>query len=124
MPVSYTSRLQHLQSVIPESQLPAIACLSRQAPALLLAVLNFFWHQHKTVLGSQFSVVACEPGQRFLSDHWPLTTKTCPARRRPAADRVVSLSESRRDKSSTSRRSRHRSFWLRRSRNQCRREIG
>src|SRR5438874_2282379 len=46
LPVGDPARLKHLQSEISESQLAAAPCLTGHAPALLLAVLHFLWHQH------------------------------------------------------------------------------
>src|SRR5205823_260593 len=51
LPIGDPSRLEHLQSVVPESQLASAPRLPGHAPALLLAVLNFFRHQHKSALG-------------------------------------------------------------------------
>src|SRR5437868_4259856 len=45
--VADPARLQHLQPVLTEGQLGTAPRLSSHASALLLAVLNFFWHQHK-----------------------------------------------------------------------------
>src|SRR5205823_8104182 len=45
------SRLKHFEAVISERQFASAPCLSGHASALLLAVLHFFWHQHR----NQFS---------------------------------------------------------------------
>src|SRR5215467_8068895 len=50
LPVGNPARLKHFQSIISESQLASAPCLARHASALLLAVLNFFRHQHKSLL--------------------------------------------------------------------------
>src|SRR5579871_1182707 len=41
------ARLHHLQPEIAKGELSSAPGLTAHAPALLLAVLNFFWHQHK-----------------------------------------------------------------------------
>src|SRR4029077_19380198 len=46
LPVGDPTRLEHLQSEIPKSQLAAAPGLAGHAAALLLAVLHFLWHQH------------------------------------------------------------------------------
>src|ERR1700674_970379 len=53
LPVGNPARLQHLQSIVPESQLAAAPRLAGHASALLLAVLYFLWHQHKSALSVQ-----------------------------------------------------------------------
>src|ERR1700730_9068564 len=47
LPVRNPTRLEHLQSIIAESQLAPAPRLAGHAPALLLTVLDFLWHQHK-----------------------------------------------------------------------------
>src|SRR5437016_2019619 len=45
--VGNPARLENLQSVIAESQLTPAPRLPGHAPALLLAVFHFLWHQHR-----------------------------------------------------------------------------
>src|SRR6266853_1795405 len=45
--VGNPTRLEHLQPEIAERQLAPAPRLPRHAPALLLTVLHFLWHQHK-----------------------------------------------------------------------------
>src|SRR5579884_371982 len=70
LPVGDPARLEHLQPIITVSQLRASPRLARHAPALLLPVLHFFWHQHRSVLSCQFSVSepvgSCGLGLAFL----------------------------------------------------------
>src|SRR5437588_12775704 len=56
LPVGDVAAFQHLQSVVTEGELGTPPGLTGHAPALLLAVLNFFRHQHK--ISSQFSVLS------------------------------------------------------------------
>src|SRR4051794_36096449 len=44
--------LEHFQPVIAEGELASAPRLAAHASALLLAVLNFFWHQHKKLASS------------------------------------------------------------------------
>src|SRR5437588_11194794 len=50
LPVGDPARLKHLQSEIPKRQRASTPGLAGHAPALLLAVLYFLWHQHKSAL--------------------------------------------------------------------------
>src|SRR5581483_2282153 len=105
--VGDVARLQDLQAVVAEGQRRAAPRLATAAPALLLAVLNFFRHQHKTVLSSWLPVSRC----RTRTAH---PAKSEPKTRRPRwlpAARAFFAPEFRRGRSSTSRRSRHRSSW-------------
>src|SRR5271167_266267 len=47
LPVGDPSRLEHLQPVVAVGQFGAAPRLAAHASALLLAILNLFWHQHK-----------------------------------------------------------------------------
>src|SRR5208282_2711132 len=47
LPVGDPPRLKHLQPEVAKRQRAAAPGLPGHPPALLLAVLNFLWHQHK-----------------------------------------------------------------------------
>src|SRR5271163_725108 len=47
LPVGDPPRLEHLKPEVAKRQRAAAPGLPGHAPALLLAVLNFLWHQHK-----------------------------------------------------------------------------
>src|SRR5450432_1227022 len=85
LPVGDPARLEHFQSEISESQLAATPCLAAHASALLLAILNFLWHQHKI-------------------SPWPLAVSLSLRTRPLAAIRVSWPAKFRRDKSRSSRR--------------------
>src|ERR1700722_3060438 len=47
LPVRNVAAFHHLKPVVPEGELRAAPCLAAHASALLLAVLDLLWHQHK-----------------------------------------------------------------------------
>src|SRR5262249_5232090 len=53
LPVRDPARLHDLQAEIAEGELAAASCLAAHASALLLAVLNFLWHQHRKSVASE-----------------------------------------------------------------------
>src|SRR5581483_643608 len=88
------ARLQHFQAVLAESKLRATPGLAGHASALLLAVLNFFRHQHKN--------------QPLVVSLW-LLAKTLPRASPPAVPRAFSARGFRLYKPMSSRQSRHKS---------------
>src|ERR1700757_2056761 len=89
--------LEYLQPVIAERQRRAAPRLAGHAPALLLPILHFLWHQHR--ISSLLSALALSTNLRI--------------RLQPAALRASSAAGSRPCTPSTSRRSRHTSCVLR-----------
>src|SRR6266849_2350765 len=74
---------KHLQAEIPEGQRTAAPGLTGHAPALLLAVLHFLWHQHKSALPKTRPWFA-------LPAFWPEESRPCTPSTSPRSRRTWS----------------------------------